>query len=102
MLRAGVAAPGVAITAARSRHALGKPGDVIPYNASTKTVDYDGTSMSAPHVTGAVALLLGKDKTLTALKIKARLKAHFTPRPPDGTDDEWGAGILDADAAYNA
>lgn len=43
-----------------------------------------GTSQAAPHVTGAVALLLEDDPTLTAASIKSLLRA-------DAREDDWTA-----------
>jgi hypothetical protein len=68
-------------------------------------VSKDGTSMAAPHVTGIVALMFGKDKTLTYLDVRTALLTH--PRPPDpsmGTlpDPQWGVGIVDAHAVLGA
>jgi subtilisin family serine protease len=59
-----------------------------------------GTSMSAPHVTGAIALLMGLDPTLTqarataALTAGARLSTGSLPDP-----DQLGIGSLDIDGA---
>ena len=62
-----------------------------------------GTSMAAPHVTGATALLLARSEwaNATPSKIKARLKSTaradaFTATVPNVT---WGSGKLDIGAA---
>lgn len=60
--------------------------------------DTQGTSMAAPHVTGAVALMLQKNPELTIEDIKKHLadsaaKDSFTGDPPEA--NEWGAGKLD-------
>jgi serine protease len=62
----------------------------------------DGTSMSAPHVAAAAALviaggLLGRDPTPAAVKRHLKATAHDLGEP--GKDFSYGAGLLDAAAA---
>lgn len=61
-----------------------------------------GTSMAAPHVTGAVALMLQADPALNQLQIKDCLRRTaradaFTGAVPNTV---WGAGKLDVAAAF--
>jgi subtilisin family serine protease len=60
-----------------------------------------GTSVSAPMVAGAVALLFEIDKTLTAGEIRACLTTTARRDQHTGVtpNHEWGAGKLDAKAA---
>jgi subtilisin family serine protease len=87
-----ITAPGEAIISARK----GK-------NDEDQYFIIGGTSMSAPHVTGAVALLLEKKPTLTHAEVKdilcrcARTDTH-TSSPPEG----WGAGKLDVLACHES
>jgi len=56
-----------------------------------------GTSMAAPHVTGAVALLLQKRGALTPAEVKAYFTGHARRDAFTGTfaGNDWGAGKLD-------
>jgi subtilisin family serine protease len=93
-----IAAPGTNIV---SSSALGKRqvgGEVIPVRTAMT-----GTSMSAPHVAGIVALLLQRRPRLTAEQVAAILVATADPlRGVVGFDGAWGFGRVDAAAAVAA
>jgi subtilisin family serine protease len=60
-----------------------------------------GTSMAAPHVTGALALMLQRTKKATVAKLRSRLTTKavadaFTGATPNA---DWGHGKLDAKAS---
>ena len=81
-----LAAPGGWIAAARSadtnRTAFG----------DARWTLLSGTSMAAPHVAGAVALLFERQPELSAEQVRERLSAAAQPQ----TDtDGWGAGAID-------
>lgn len=60
-----------------------------------------GTSLSAPHVTGAVALLLSAFPNLTPAQLKAALISTANDLGVAGADNAYGAGRLNILAAYN-
>jgi subtilisin family serine protease len=57
-----------------------------------------GSSMAAPHVAGAAALVLQIDPALTAADVKDLLTKSAQP-PVVPVPNQWGAGILDAKKA---
>ncbi len=91
-------APGAWIAAPLSRDVvpprwLRLPGDAYRMNA--------GTSMAAPHVSGAVALLFSLERDLDWRDISAALTASARPDQHTGSvpNRAWGAGKLDVAAA---
>jgi len=59
-----------------------------------------GTSLAAPHVAGALALLLSFDPDLTASEQEAALIDSAVDLGAPGPDNQFGYGRLDALAAY--
>jgi subtilisin family serine protease len=55
--------------------------------------------MAAPHVAGAVALMLSVNPSLTNAQIRSILAATSVDMSPAGVDEFTGAGRLDAGAA---
>ena len=95
-----ISAPGVGIMSSRSRSAFFSNSEVATDGTH---VVLSGTSMSTPHVTGAVALLLAHRANAAAppSRIKARLQGSARIDSDTGTvpNDRWGAGKLDVAAA---
>ena len=59
-----------------------------------------GTSLAAPHVSGALALLLSAYPGLSAAQQEAALLSSAVDLGPAGPDNDFGYGRLDALAAY--
>lgn len=93
-----ICAPGAWISAALSGDAMWQGYLVNPDGVHTMEL---GTSMAAPHVSGAVALLLSINSQLTAEEVRALLtdaaiRDGFTGGVPNS---RWGWGKLDVAAA---
>ena len=100
VLKPDISAPGVGIMSSRSHSAFFSTAEVA--TDGTHAV-LSGTSMSTPHVTGAVALLLAHRANASAppSQIKAELQGSARIDSDTGTvpNDRWGAGKLDVAAA---
>ena len=98
-----LAAPGVGIFAARSG---ARNTGICCDCCADFYVTMSGTSMAAPHVTGVVALLMQRNRTLEWDGIRTILRESADePDPvvgPNLPDFEWGAGVVNAEAAVTA
>ncbi len=95
-MKPDIAAPGQGTSSVLSSgvDTTGEAGSIHP---GQKHWLLQGTSMAAPHVTGACALMLGAKSTLTASQIKTLIGSTansdaFATGLPDNT---WGYGKLD-------
>ena len=106
VLHPTITAPGVDIASARATTGIvinaffavdlvDLGADAVSYAAAS------GTSMATPHVSGAVALMLEANPTLTPDQVKAALEATATPMP-GLQPHEVGAGYLNAFEAVGA
>jgi subtilisin family serine protease len=93
-IKPDLTAPGVDIVAAKAAHAqIGEPvGDAY--------LRLSGTSMAAPHVAGAAAILAGEHPDWTAGQLKAALVGSATPGSGISVDQQ-GAGRVDVARAVN-
>lgn len=76
---------------------LAAPGEQIKstwLNGGYMTLS--GTSMSAPHAAGGVALLLSKQAGLSPAQVSEQLKSRAMPLPSE-SENEQGAGLLQLD-----
>ncbi len=62
---------------------------------------YQGTSMSAPHVSGVAALLIASGVAVTPDEVREVLQATAEDKGTPGWDPAYGWGLLDAAAALN-
>lgn len=104
-----VTAPGIAIASALSRFSAPAANRILPDNAH---VINQGTSMAAPHVTGAIALMMQHRPSLDADGVRDIFSRTadrdvFTSRvygfsPDARSTDWWGYGKLNVCAAVGA
>ncbi len=89
-----LAAPGAMVVSALSVHSGVLPDFVID-NLHTIMA---GTSMATPFVTGLVALLLERDRTLGPEAVRELLQSHsaIPGGGSGGWDPKWGRGLIDA------
>lgn len=85
-----IAAPGQAIMSA-----------LVGASGTDQYQSMSGTSMAAPHVTGAIALMLQAEPTLTQARIIAGLTSTARIDGQTGAvpNNDWGAGKMDTEAA---
>jgi serine protease AprX len=86
-----VVAPGVHIRTADLTF-----GGVVPDSYAT----LNGTSFAAPHVAGAMALLLSASPNLTVSELEFILEESALDLGAAGEDNSYGYGLLDVSAAY--
>ena len=85
-----IAAPGAAIVSS------------LPMAKGFPYAQWNGTSMAAPHVAGAAALVRAAHPAWTARQVIDRLLTTAVDLGPAGFDPEYGHGLVDAAAAVGA
>ncbi|MEH1058303.1 S8 family serine peptidase [Micromonospora sp. CPCC 206171] len=88
-IKPDITAPGVGIVAARS-----STSDLWPNDENPQYASLNGTSMAAPHVAGAAAILAQQHPDWTPERIKSTLMAAAQPNAGIGVYEQ-GAGFLD-------
>ncbi len=92
-LKPDITAPGVDITAARSKDGfIGEPGQLY--------ATISGTSMATPHVVGSAAILAQRHPDWSPQQLKAALMASAKPNPAIGVFGQ-GAGRVDIARGIN-
>jgi hypothetical protein len=82
---------------------LAAPGvGIVSTAAGGGLVAYSGTSMAAPHVAGAAALIRQAAPNLSAAQVMDVLRRTAADRGAPGPDPDYGNGVLDLPAALAA
>lgn len=85
-----------------------KPDVAAPGNGTTSTApgggyqSFSGTSGATPHLAGVAALLLGYNPNLTPAQVSMAMQTTAVEKGTPGKDNRYGAGRVDAFAAYTA
>lgn len=78
------------------------PGFSVRSSVRDGTYDFfNGTSMAAPHVTGAILLLKEAFPSLTGTQLKLALYYNCRDLGISGEDNTYGMGIINVKAAYD-
>ncbi|HXX62530.1 MAG TPA: S8 family serine peptidase [Bacteroidota bacterium] len=95
-IKPDISAPGAGVASALSSD-VDTSGQAVWIYPGQKYIVYWGTSMSAPHVAGGAALLLGAFPSATAEEIKSLLTSTATIDNLEGSTPNtvWGYGKLD-------
>lgn len=106
--RPDVCAPGAVVLSSANRYDMSSDRSSWPAPVVVNGTEYPyypnkGTSMSAPAVTGAIALMLQANSGLTATDVREVLKRTSVKDEfvMQGNAAQWGAGKLDVWAAVN-
>jgi len=93
-----ISAPGEMIVAGFSSDAWNNPRYIYRDEAHAP---FRGTSMSSPHVAGAIALMFQQNPKMDIQAVRDRLTFTATDQGQSGWDRAWGYGKLDVLSAMN-
>lgn len=92
--------PVVTVTQAQGATLVGQAGTITTVYSIPTSWDYmSGTSMAAPHVTAAAALVLSAKPSLNSTQLTSILTSTATDLGPAGFDPTFGYGLVNAKAA---
>ncbi|HGJ65295.1 TPA: T9SS type A sorting domain-containing protein [bacterium] len=98
VLKPEIAGPGQMVVAGFSSDSWDRARYIYQDGAH---VAWNGTSMSAPHVTGAIALMFEQNPNMDIFEIRERLFSSAIDQGPVGWDSAWGYGKLNVLGAMN-
>ena len=81
---------------------IAAPGVSVRSSVGSGWQSWSGTSMATPHVTGAAAVLLSVDPSLSVDELEELMKISALDLGDAGPDNDFGYGRLDVDAAVRA
>jgi len=90
-------APGVAVLSTMPTYTVRL--NQYPYGYQTYYDYLDGTSMAAPHVSGAAALVIAAHPDWSNSQVRSRLRSTATDLGASGRDSYFGYGLVNAAAA---
>ncbi|HHE46479.1 MAG TPA: hypothetical protein ENL08_02090 [Bacteroidetes bacterium] len=82
---------------------IAAPGEDIYSTSINGGYTYmSGTSMATPHIAGVVCLILSKTPELLPVQVDSVMQITALDLGPDGKDNDYGAGRVQADLAVEA
>ncbi len=84
---------------------IAAPGEMILSTYGASRTDYEwmsGTSMATPYVAAAAALVISKNRSLSADRVRQLLESKATDRGTPGRDNTYGYGVVNPRASVLA
>ena len=100
--RVDIVAPGG--TSGTDINGDGQGDGILAFDGNENLAVYQGTSMSSPHVAGALAVLYGLKPEWTPIQMEAFINSGFLTDDIgiEGRDDEYGIGMLNLSKGFTA